>query len=138
MIAEMVVILSGFYFVLLAGFAVFRPDPARRFLNSFAQSARMHYLEMTIRTVVGTAYVAASPSLKYAQVFWWFGWVLILTSALLFLVPWQWHRRFAQIVVPPLTRFVWVFGIVSLPLGLAILWAVGATWSTASAPAHLP
>jgi hypothetical protein len=53
-----------------------------------------------------------------------FGWVLLLTTACLLLVPWRWHRRLAQHAVPLFTRYITLVGVVSLALGGLILAAV--------------
>jgi len=47
--------------------------------------------------------------------------VLVVTSAALLLVPWQWHRRFAGRAVPQALRFLPLIGICSLLLGGLVL-----------------
>lgn len=104
--------------------AFFVPARATRFLNSFASSARAHYSEIVLRLIVGAALVVAAPGMLYSPTFLAFGWVLVTTSLVLLLLPRRWHQRFAQLVVPTVTRRVWLFGAVSLPLGGVTLFAL--------------
>jgi uncharacterized protein YjeT (DUF2065 family) len=123
-IALSVVVSAALYLLGLAAASVFASAYTARFLNGFGGSARVHYLEMCIRLIVGAALVVAAPSMLYAHVFQLFGWVLVVTSLVLLLFPWRWHQRFARVVVPPLTRRVWLIGLLSLPLGVVMLFAV--------------
>ena len=123
-LAQATVVLAAVYLIGLAVASIFAPARATGFLNAFAGSARAHYTEISIRLIVGAALVVAGPGMLYGQVFYLFGWIIVATSIMLLLLPWRWHHRFAQIVVPPLTRRVWLFGLLSLPLGSVILFAI--------------
>lgn len=123
LLALTVVVLFAAYLIGLAVASVVLPDYAARFLNAFASSARAHYIEMSVRLIVGVSIVVASPQMRFADIFYLFGWLIVATSVVLLLLPWRWHNRFARIVVPPLTKRVWLFGFFSLPLGGVILYA---------------
>lgn len=122
-IAFVIVILCALYFLVLGAASFIVPVRAARFLLRFADSAQAHYLEMSIRLIVGGSLIAASPRMQYSSAFHLFGWVLVLTALVLMLLPWRWHQRFARKVVPPLTKRMWSFGMISLLLGAAILFA---------------
>ena len=79
---------------------------------------------MGIRLLVGWSLVIHAPRMLFPDAFAIFGWVLVVTSVALLLIPWRWHHWFAQKAVRPLTRHVWLFGMLSLPLGSAMLFAV--------------
>jgi hypothetical protein len=123
-LALAVVVLAAIYLIGVAAASFLAPRLAARFLDSFASSARAHLAEMAIRLLVGWAFILYSPQMLYGFAFRLFGWVLVVTSLLLLLVPWRWHHKFAQVAVRPLTRRVWLFGVISLPLGGVILFAV--------------
>lgn len=112
------------YLIGVAVASFFAPELAARFLGAFASSARAHLAEMALRLLVGWAFVVYSPQMLYSSAFTLFGWVLVITSVLLLLIPWRWHHHSAQMAVRPLTRRVWLFGVLSLPLGGVILFAV--------------
>jgi hypothetical protein len=51
-----------------------------------------------------------------------FGWVILLTTTGLLLLPWKWHRRFARHVMPPLIRHGKLFAVGAFLLGACILY----------------
>ncbi len=126
LLALAVVVLTGLYFCALAAASLIMPARASRFLLAFASSPRVHYLELLIRLVVGVSLVIHSPRMVVPAAFSLIGWILIVTTACLLLLPWRWHRRFAQRAVPPATRYIAWIGLCSLALGglilLAVLW----------------
>ena len=123
-LAAAFVVLTGLYFLGLATASFLTPGSATRFLLGFAGSARKHYTELLLRFVVGFSLVHYATQMHFTWAFSLFGWVLIATTGLLFLVPWRWHHRFAQQVVPPVTRHIKLLGAASLVLGGVILYAV--------------
>ena len=79
---------------------------------------------MLVRLAVGASLVVSAPRMLYPGAFFVFGWVIIVTSLILLVIPWRWHRRFAVKVVRPMTRRAWLFGILAFPLGGFTLFAV--------------
>jgi len=123
-LAFIFVLLSGAYLMSLAAVVFLSPRRARVFLTSMASSAVAHYLEVTIRLVVGTALVIYSPQMLLADIFRLFGWVIIVTTFGLLALPWKWHHRFATWSVPYATRNLTLFGLGSLAGGVFVLAAV--------------
>lgn len=119
----MPVLMVGIYFVCLASVAFASPGVARRFLEGFAGTRLVHFLEMFIRIVVGTAFVLHAPQMKFSGVFSVFGWVLIVTTLILSFVPWKLHRRFAEWSVPLATKRMMLVGLGSYIAGLFILFS---------------
>ncbi|GAA0857744.1 hypothetical protein [Aliiglaciecola litoralis] len=108
----------------LAVNAILFPNKTILFLSKFASTARLHIVEMIVRLVVGIAFVIAAPEMLFHSLFYLFGLVLIITSVLLLMMPWRWHHQFAVVVLAPLLRRVWVFAVLSLPLGIFIFIAL--------------
>ena len=123
-LALTLVVLTGIYFCALAVAALLVPAKASRFLLGFASSPRVHYIELSIRFLVGVALVIYAPRMSASGAFSLFGWVLLITTAGLFLLPWRWHHWFAQQAVPRAIPYIKVIGICSLALGGFILVAV--------------
>jgi uncharacterized protein YjeT (DUF2065 family) len=96
---------------------------AARFLLAHGSSRSVHYLELSLRLVLGGGFVLGAPNLLFPDAFAVFGWVLLITTAGLLTVPWQWHRRFAQRSVPQALRYLALLGIASLALGSFVLFA---------------
>lgn len=123
-LALTLVVLTGIYFCALAVAALLVPAKASRFLLGFASSPRVHYIELSIRFLVGVALVIYAPRMSASGAFSLFGWVLLITTTCLLLLPWRWHHWFAQQAVPRAISYIKVIGICSLALGGFILAAV--------------
>ena len=61
--------------------------------------------------------------MQFAGAYAVLGWVILITTAVLFCVPWTLHSRFAQRSVPRVIRFLRLLGIVSMVLGGVVLYA---------------
>jgi hypothetical protein len=115
------VVLVGLYLVALAAVALVAPRRAAGFLLGFAASARVHYLELALRGVAGGAFLIQAPRLPYPSAFSYAGGMLLLTTAGLAVLPWRWHRAFAQRAVPYATRHLPLVGVASFLLGALVL-----------------
>jgi hypothetical protein len=120
-LAAIIVVLSGTWLVGLAVAAFLRPETVKSFLDKFASSALTHFFEMFLRLVAGASFVIYAPQMKFSFVFTIFGWILILTTAVLMLVPWKVHRRFADRSLPLVTKHMWLFGVASFLGGCFVL-----------------
>lgn len=123
-LALSMVVLTGLYFMALGVASLLFPLRASRFLMGFAGSPSLHYLELFIRFVVGGALLLGAPRMLFPGAFRMFGWVLVITTGVLLLIPWRWHRRFAERAVPSATRYLSLVGLSSLALGGLLLTAV--------------
>lgn len=123
-LASAMVGLSGLYLVGLASISLCAPARASRFLLGFAGSASTHYLELLVRLVVGGAILVRARHMLFSDVFSVFGWVLVLTTVGLLVVPWRWHQRFARLAVPYAVRHLRLLAVASFLLGGFILVAV--------------
>ncbi|HKP68420.1 MAG TPA: hypothetical protein VJV05_03985 [Pyrinomonadaceae bacterium] len=119
-----ILILVGIYFLVLGMACIFARSIAKHFLLGFAGSAFKHYLEMTLRMIVGIAMVIQAPHLHYAAAFTVFGWMLIGTTAVLLVIPWQWHRRFAEKVLPKVAGSLPLVGVVSIVMGSFLMFCL--------------
>jgi len=116
-----VVMLCGAYFVVLGLASLVAPERAKDFLLGFASTAAKHYLELALRMIVGASLVVQAPQLEFSRAVTVFGWILIVTTAVLLLTPWKWHQRFAERTVPAALRFITLIGIASLLIGAFVL-----------------
>jgi hypothetical protein len=123
-VASSAVLLAGVYLMALAAVALLAPQRAKRFLARFASSASAHFLELSVRLLIGAALVIYAQQMKFTLVFVVFGWVVIITTLILFSTPWRWHQRFAVWSVPLATRNMALFGIGSLAGGSFLLLSV--------------
>lgn len=117
MLALIGVLLFATYLLALAAAAWLTPERAERFLSGFAGSASAHYLELVLRLVAGGSLILAARQMLLPRAFLAFGWILVVTTAGLALVPWRWHQRFAQRVVPPMVGHLRLVAFFSFVLG---------------------
>lgn len=123
-LSGVVVVAFGLFLIGLAALIYTTPLHAERFLRGFASSALTHYTEQGIRLVVGAAMVTFASSMRYPELFALFGWLIIASTAGLLLIPWQWHNRFANLVMPPVFRRMRLFALGAFALGAFILYSV--------------
>lgn len=123
-IAALTVAAAGLWLVGLAAAIVFAPQQATRLLNGFASSARAHFAEQFVRIAAGAGMVFYAAEMRYPKLFGIFGWVLIATSAGLLLLPWTWHKQFAEMVIPVAIRFKGVLAVCSLVFGVFVFWSM--------------
>ena len=122
-LAGSVVIASGLWLIGLATAVVVVPARASTFLAGFASSARAHYTEQLLRLIAGAAMVVFAPEMRFTRLFDAFGWLLILTAAVLLLMPWRWHRRFGEWAIPLAIRHPKLLALGAFVLGAFIVFS---------------
>ena len=60
------------------------------------------------------------------KMFWLFGWAIVVSSAVLLCVPWQWHHRLGERfrILPLLIRHLRLYAVGSFALGALLLYGV--------------
>jgi hypothetical protein len=123
-VAAVVLVAFGLSLIAFAGVAFARPAIAERFLAAFASSARMHYAEQVFRLLIGAALVVRSPTMWQPTTFRLVGWAIVVSSAVLLCVPWQWHHRLGERMLPLLVRHLRLYAVGSFAFGALLLYAV--------------
>jgi hypothetical protein len=116
-----VALLAATFLVALGLGCFVRPETTRRFLGAFASTARLHFVEVALRLIAGTALVESAPDVQLGRAVAVFGWMILGTSLVLAVVPWRLHQRFAELVMPHVLGRLRVIGLVSAVGGLALL-----------------
>lgn len=123
-VAVGLVFLACIYLIVLGIASLVLANHTRQFLDGFASSQRLHFIEMLIRFLYGGAFIIASSQMMFSKIYLIFGWILIVTTIVLSILPWRWHQQLAVKFVRPLTQKVWLFSFFSLPLGGVILFSL--------------
>jgi len=125
-VAAIVVVAFAFSLIAFTSVAFAKPAIAERFLSAFASSARTHYVEQSVRLLAGAALVVLSPTMWQPRMFWFFGWAIVVSSAVLVCVPWQWHHRLGERfrILPTLVRHLRLYAIGTFALGALLLYGV--------------
>jgi hypothetical protein len=126
-LAKTILAAVAVFFLLLGLISLIRPNHAKRFLLGFAASAPKHYAELCARFVVGGAMLVVASHSTHSVALTAFGWLLIVTTAFMAIVPWGVHRRFTEVAVPKALRFLPIIGVTSVVLGGLLLWSVFTT-----------
>lgn len=121
LLSAAVIFLAVLFLIGLGVVCIVRPALAARFLLAFASTAKLHLLELAGRFVVGVALVCHSEATTYPVAFAAVGWALLVTTAVLLVLPWRLHRAFAAKVVPPALKFVQPMGVVAVVMGMTLL-----------------
>ena len=109
-------------FLMVMGILCFiRPIPIQHFFDLFAATKKAHFIEQTIRLMVGLSLIHFATVMNYTGLFQLFGWLIVITSLLLILLPWQWHHQFAIRVIPKVKRHLKIYGLLSMLLSVLIL-----------------
>ena len=124
LLASIVVVACGLALIAFTGVAFAQPARAERFLMSFASSARTHYVEMAFRLLIGTSLVVLSPTMWPPSMIRLIGWAIVISSVALLLMPWRWHHRFGQRVLPTLIRRMRVYAVGVFAFGCLLLYGV--------------
>ena len=122
--AGAILVAFGLFLIGLTGVIFAKPAVAERFFMSFASSARSHYTEQVVRLLIGASLIIRSGSMWQPKVFWFVGWAIVLSSTVLILAPWQWHRRFGEEVRPMLIRHMKLFAAGLLAFGVFLIYGV--------------
>jgi hypothetical protein len=124
LLSRIVVVAFG---VFLIGFAVVmfvKPLLAERFLRLFASSASAHYIEQLVRMVTGLAIIYLAPTMRFSVAFRVFGWVIVVTTLVLLVVPWQWHHRFGKWAIPLAIRHMRLYALGALILAMVLFYGI--------------
>jgi hypothetical protein len=123
-VAALPILLAGLYLIALAGVALIAPRSAEGFLTRLATTPFAHFAELSLRLTVGAALILFAPRMLLPEVFSIFGWVLVVTTLGMLVVPWRWHHRFARWSVPHAARHLTLFAVGSFLGGFLLLIAV--------------
>ena len=123
-VATVVIVAFGLALLVFTSVSFAKPANAERFLTAFASSARTHYIEQLVRLLIGASLVVLSPTMWQPKMFWLLGWAIVVSSAALLCVPWQWHHRLGKRLLPLLVRHLKLYAVGSFALGALLLYAV--------------
>ncbi|GAA4363835.1 hypothetical protein [Kangiella marina] len=123
-IAETIVWLFALGLILFEIIVLVDKSKAISFLNAFVKTPWHHFLEQTLRLIVGGAIVVHAPHMAFSEFFGIFGWVIIITSLMLVGLPWRWHHNFAKKIIPTIIKLIHFYGILCLALGIFIIYCL--------------
>ena len=93
--ANWVVILFGIFIIFVGFMMLFRPNKARATLSKAGSTNFINYAEITIRIIPAVAMILYANLAKFPEAFKVFGWFMLITSLVLYIVPRKIHHKFS-------------------------------------------
>ena len=124
-IAKYIVILFGIFLIGVGLLMLLKPAKAREYLRLAGSTNLINYAEITIRMIPAVGLVIYSEYSKFAEIFKYLGWFMIVTSLILYFVPRRLHHRYALMCADILTpRLIRVISPFSILFGTAVIYSV--------------
>ena len=86
---------AGLWLICAGAFMAFRPEAALHVVSLTASTRTINNVEQGLRLLAGLALVVRAPASKFPQAFEVAGWFIILSSAVLLILPLRWHAAYA-------------------------------------------
>lgn len=107
------------------GIMLMKPQIARSTLRKAGSTNFINYAEITLRMVPAIGLILVAETSRFTEVLKIFGWFMLITSLLLYLVPRKWHHAFsnqcADVLKPLYFQFIAPF---SFLIGILIIYSV--------------
>ena len=94
-VAKYTVIFFGLFIICVGVLMLFAPKKARETLRKMASTNFINYTEITLRIIPAIGLIVYSDFSKYPVVFSVYGWFMLGTSIVLYLIPRKWHHGFS-------------------------------------------
>jgi len=109
-IAKWVVMLFGLFIIFIGFLMLVKPKKARATLRKAGSTNFINYAEITTRLIISIALILYSGFSKFPEAFKIFGWFMLITSLILYVVPRKIHHKFsvksADILKPIYFQFI--------------------------------
>lgn len=123
--AKWIVIFFGIFFICVGLLMLIDPKKANSILRKAGSTNLINYAEITIRIIPAIGLILSADHSKYPEIFKIFGWFMLLTSFVLYLVPRQLHHNFsikaAEILKPLYFRLISPFAAL---IGILLVYCV--------------
>jgi uncharacterized membrane protein YfcA len=95
-ITKWIVIFFGLFIIFIGFIMLFYPKKARSTLRKAGSTNFINYVEITFRLVPAIALILYSELSKFPDAFQIFGWIMLITSFVLYFVPRKIHHNFSM------------------------------------------
>lgn len=94
-LAKWVVIIFGIFIVIIGFVMLINPIKARNILRKAGSTNFINYVEITLRLIPAIALILCSETSKLPIAFKIFGWIMLITSLTLYVIPRKIHHKFS-------------------------------------------
>jgi uncharacterized membrane protein YfcA len=123
--AKWTVLIFGVFIIAVGLLMLFAPKKARQTLRKAGSTNLINYAEITIRMIPAAGLILYSDLSRYPDFFKILGWVMIITSVVLYFVPRQLHHNYslycAELLKP---LYFQLISPVAVLFGLFIIYSV--------------
>lgn len=124
-LTKFIILIFGFFLICIGFLMLFNPKKAHATLRKAGSTNLINYMEITIRMIPAIAMILYADFSKFPEIFRIFGWFMIATSLILFLVPRKTHHKFslkcADILKPDYFR---LFSPIAVIAGIFLIYSV--------------
>ena len=124
LLAGSITTIFGLYLISLLIITITNKEKAVNYFSSFASSAKAHFLEQSLRLIVAISILIFSKSMLYSLGFEIFGWIIIISTIILILMPWTWHNKFGKWAIPFTIRNLYFYAVSASIFGIFILYCI--------------
>ena len=95
-LAQWVVIFFGIFIIIIGFVMLINPTKARNTLRKAGSTNFINYAEITLRLIPAIALILCSELSKFPLAFKILGWIMLITSLILYVVPRKIHHKFSM------------------------------------------
>jgi uncharacterized membrane protein YfcA len=93
--SKWIIIIFGIFIILVGMLMLFAPKKVNPILRKMASTNFINYTEITLRLVPALALILYADFAKYPEIFKAYGWIMLITTLVLFFIPRQIHHNFS-------------------------------------------
>lgn len=95
-ISKYIIIIFGFFIFFIGLVMLINPNKARKTLRKAGSTNFINYAEISIRIIPAIALILYSDLSKFPEPFKIFGWIMLITSFVLYAIPRKIHHKFSM------------------------------------------
>lgn len=96
-ISKYVILIFGIFIIFIGFVMLINPKKARNTLRKAGSTNFINYTEITIRLIPAIALIVYSDFSKFPEAFKIFGWIMLITSLVLYIIPRKIHHKFSML-----------------------------------------
>ncbi len=123
--AKWTVIAFGIFIILVGFLMLFEPKKVNQILRKMASTNLINYTEITLRLIPASAMIICADFAKYPNIFKFYGWIMLITTLVLFFIPRTIHHNFSLKIADNFKPFYFqLISLFSFLIGIFLIYGV--------------